>query len=216
MPRKSGEAVSPSHMQMISKKRALDKIYKRRDRYEIPDWQRGEVWDTGKKQQLIDSILRGWKLPKFYLLKTADEPEEFEVVDRQQRLMAIFEFFDNILPLSARSSKLFEGKLYKDLPSNISDGFDDFEIEYDEISDAEEEDIKAFFQRLQQGLPLTSSEKLNSVHSKLRDFCRDLAKHSFLKIRSPLPISDTRFSMSRRRWRRSKSKGWMQVFGSMM
>lgn len=181
MPRKSEEVVSISHMQMISKKRALDKIYKRRDRYEIPDWQREEVWDTGKKQQLIDSILRGWKLPKFYLLKTADEPEEFEVVDGQQRLTAIFEFFDNILPLSPGSAKLFKGRLYKDLPSSISDGFDDFEIEYDEISDAEEEDIKAFFQRLQQGLPLTSSEKLNSVHSKLRDFCRDLAKHSFFK-----------------------------------
>jgi hypothetical protein len=40
-------------MEMISKKRALDKIYKRRDRYEIPDWQREKVWDTAKKQQLM-------------------------------------------------------------------------------------------------------------------------------------------------------------------
>jgi len=192
MPRKTGEVASISNMQMISKKRALDKIYKRRDRYEIPDWQREEVWDTGKKQQLIDSILRGWKLPKFYLFKTADEPEEFEVVDGQQRLMAIFEFFDNMLPLSPSSAKAFKGRLYKDLPSGVSDGFDDFEIEYDEISDADEEDIKAFFQRLQQGLPLTSSEKLNSVHSKLRDFCRDLAKHSFFK--NKVAFADKRYA----------------------
>jgi hypothetical protein len=41
------------------KKRALDKIHKRRDRYEIPDWQRDEVWGNTQKQQLIDSILRG-------------------------------------------------------------------------------------------------------------------------------------------------------------
>ena len=30
-------------MKMGSEKRALDKIYKRRDRYEIPEWQRAEV-----------------------------------------------------------------------------------------------------------------------------------------------------------------------------
>ena len=50
-------------MKMQSRKIALDKIYRRRDRYEIPDWQRQEVWGTSKKQNLIDSILRGWKLP---------------------------------------------------------------------------------------------------------------------------------------------------------
>lgn len=49
-------------MKTTPHRRALDKIYKRRDRYEIPEWQRGEVWDTAKKQQLIDSILRGWRL----------------------------------------------------------------------------------------------------------------------------------------------------------
>jgi hypothetical protein len=192
MPRNPGEVASVSHMKMISKKRALDKIYKRRDRYEIPDWQREEVWDTGKKQELIDSILRGWKLPKFYLLKTAEEPEEFEVVDGQQRLTAIFEFFDNVLPLSPSSTRTFRGRLYKDLPSSISDAFDDFEIEYDEISDANEKDIKAFFQRLQQGLPLTSSEKLNSVHSNLRNFCRELAKHSF--FRNKVAFADKRYA----------------------
>ena len=61
-------------MQMLSKKRALDKIYKRRDRYEIADWQREEVWDNAKKQALIDSVLRNWKLPKFYFFKVSDNP----------------------------------------------------------------------------------------------------------------------------------------------
>jgi uncharacterized protein with ParB-like and HNH nuclease domain len=62
-------------MKMTSKKIAIDKIYKRRDRYDIPDWQRQAVWGKSKKQNLIDSILKGWKLPKFYLLKTNDKPE---------------------------------------------------------------------------------------------------------------------------------------------
>jgi hypothetical protein len=55
-------------MKMTAERRALDKIFRRRDRYDIPDWQREEVWDTAQKQCLIDSILRGWKLPKFYFV----------------------------------------------------------------------------------------------------------------------------------------------------
>jgi hypothetical protein len=165
-------------MKMTAQRRALDKIYKRRDRYEIPEWQRGEVWDDTNKQQLIDSILRGWRLPKFYFVKNGDL---FEVVDGQQRLTAIYEFFANELPLADEAVAKFGGPYYKDLKSNYSDAFDDFEIDYDEITDANEQDLKLFFQRLQEGWPLTSSEKLNSVHSKLRDYCVALAKHPFFK-----------------------------------
>ena len=168
-------------MKMRTKTRAIDKIYRRRDRYEIPEWQRQEVWSQSKKQNLIDSILRGWKLPKFYFLKLSDEPEEYEVVDGQQRLVAIFEFFDNELELPEEAAKEFGGEYYKDLRDKYADGFVDYEIEFDEIEDATEEDVKVFFQRLQDGLPLTSSEKLNSVHSKLRDFLMKQTKHPFFK-----------------------------------
>lgn len=175
---------------MTAGNRALDKIYKRRDRYEIPDWQRGEVWDKSKKQDLIDSILRGWKLPKFYFVKTAGD--EYEVLDGQQRLRTIYEFFSNELALSQSSADEFGGKLYKDLRQPAADAFDDFEIEYDEIENADDEELKLFFQRLQAGLPLTSSERLNAVHSKLRDFCRGTAQHSFFSEKVSFP--DTRYA----------------------
>ena len=177
-------------MKMNAGRRALDKVYKRRDRYEIPEWQRGEVWDTAKKQQLIDSILRGWRLPKFYFVLI--EEDEYEVVDGQQRLTAIYEFFANELPLSSKSTADFGGPYYKDLKQKHSDAFDDFEIDFDEIEDATEEELKQFFQRLQEGLPLTSSEKLNSVHSRLRDFCRSMAKHEFFGTTVAAP--NTRFA----------------------
>lgn len=179
-------------MKMSAQKRALDKLYKRRDRYEIPEWQREEVWSKKKKQQLIDSVLRGWKLPKFYFLKSAEARDEFEVVDGQQRLATIFEFFDNILPLSKDSTKEFGGEYYKELPEEVSDHFDDFEIEYDQIEDADDKEIKEFFQRLQEGLPLTGSEKLNSVHSKLRDFAKKLSRHQLFKDK--IAVRDTRYA----------------------
>lgn len=167
-------------MRMRTEKRALDKIYKRRDRYDIPEWQRDEVWSTDKKQLLIDSILRGWKIPKFYFAKVSEGPDEFEVVDGQQRLTAILEFYGGTLILSPESAKEFGGATYSKLPDSISDSYDDYEISYDEITDASEEEQKEFFRRLQGGVVLAAAEKLNAVHSNLTDFVRELSTHSFL------------------------------------
>ena len=69
---------------MTSERRAIDKVFRRRDRYDIPDWQREEVWNDEKKQRLVDSILRGWKVPKFYFVKTSQDG--YLVEDGQQRL----------------------------------------------------------------------------------------------------------------------------------
>jgi hypothetical protein len=166
-------------VEMRSERIALDKIYKRRDRYDIPDWQRDKVWSPDKERNLIDSILRGWKLPKFYFQKTGSQPDTFDVVDGQQRLMTIWGFLDGDVTLSAQTAKEFGAANYQELSDAASDAFDDYEIDYDVIISATDEEIKEFFQRLQAGLPLTSSEKLNSVHSKLRDYCSRLAKHKF-------------------------------------
>ena len=68
-------------MKMETRSRALDKLYKRRDRIEMPDLQREEVWTDNKKRLLIYTVLRGWHLPKFYFRKTEDGG--FECVDGQ-------------------------------------------------------------------------------------------------------------------------------------
>jgi len=136
-------------MKMTTEKRALDKIFKRRDRYEIPEWQRDEVWPEERKQLLIDSVLRGWKLPKFYFAKTAESPEEYEVVDGQQCLSAIVEFYEGKLPLPSQAKDEYGGTTYQALRDDVVDAFDDYEIEFDLITDASEKDLREFFQRLQ-------------------------------------------------------------------
>ena len=56
-----------------------------------PSYQRGDVWTTGDRQQLIESIVRGIPLPSIILLeKDPDEP--IEVVDGKQRLTSILRF----------------------------------------------------------------------------------------------------------------------------
>jgi hypothetical protein len=196
-------------MKMVSEKRAIDKIFRRRDRYDTPDWQRQEVWNREKKQRLIDSILRGWKLPKFYFIEGSGE--NYLVEDGQQRLNAIWEFFSNELSLSAESAKQFRGRFYRDLPRTVADSFDDFEINFDIISGATDAELKEFFQRLQEGMPLTSSEKLNAVPSKLTDYCRTTANHRFSPRRLRSRIRATRISILWPKLRPSKSRGSMLV-----
>ncbi len=166
-------------MEMRSGKRAIDKIYHRRHRYDIPEWQRTEVWNDPKKRTLIDSILRGWKLPKFYFQLTDAQVGEYDVVDGQQRLSAIYDFFSGDLVLPKEAEAEFGGTTYQTLFQNYKDAFDDFEIEFDIIENADEPEIRQFFQRLQAGLPLISSENLNSIHSNLRDFSWVLARTPF-------------------------------------
>jgi len=50
-----------------------------------PDFQRPAVWSRSQKQLLIDTILRGYDIPKLYWRKTSSKPEKYDFVDGQQR-----------------------------------------------------------------------------------------------------------------------------------
>jgi uncharacterized protein with ParB-like and HNH nuclease domain len=80
----------------ISKKEwpllSLSGIKKRIDTQ--PDYQRPAVWSLSQKQLLVDTILRGYDVPKLYWRQTGKSPDAYEVVDGQQRMRAIWEFHD--------------------------------------------------------------------------------------------------------------------------
>jgi hypothetical protein len=113
-------------------------------------------------------------------------------VDGQQRLATIFEFLDGDLPLSSETTKRFGGPHYSELHPDTSDKLDDFKIDYEEITEAEPGEVQEYFLRLQQGLQLTSAERLNAVVSNLTSFARKLAKHEFFK--SKVAIRDYRLA----------------------
>lgn len=56
-----------------------------------PTYQRGDVWRTGDRQALVESILRGIPLPSIILLRKGGSAPH-EVVDGKQRLTAILRF----------------------------------------------------------------------------------------------------------------------------
>ncbi|MFA5385655.1 MAG: DUF262 domain-containing protein [Eubacteriales bacterium] len=63
-----------------------------------PDFQRGHVWSEFKKKRLIDSILRDWHVPPIHVV-VVNETGMQDVLDGQQRLVAIYEFFKGEFPV---------------------------------------------------------------------------------------------------------------------
>lgn len=146
-----------------------------------PQYQRTSVWTLKKKQLLIDSILRGYDIPKFYLRTSSELEYEHEVVDGQQRLRTIWEFVEGDFELSDDSSDLPQGDLsgrkYSELPSDIQDQIDLYELNIHIIEDATDLEIRELFLRLQEGVSLNPAEKRNAMPGNMRDFIADLAEN---------------------------------------
>ena len=78
-----------------------------------PDFQRPAVWGKAQKQLLIDTILRNYDIPKLYWSKTGIKPDTYNVVDGQQRLRAIWEYFNNEFALP-KDADLVDGEVIED------------------------------------------------------------------------------------------------------
>nr|WP_242596163.1 DUF262 domain-containing protein [Enterococcus plantarum] len=97
-----------------------------------PPFQRDYVWNSKKKEELIESILLGIPLPTFYF--SQDLNGNFLVVDGKQRLNAIFKFLDNSNFLDEKYSFLTvnretDGKVsFNNLQSKIQRKIEDFSL----------------------------------------------------------------------------------------
>lgn len=88
-------------------------------------FQRRSIWKPAAKTYLIDSILRGYPIPKMYFRSIVDPTTQSsvrEVVDGQQRLRAIFDFADDKLRLNSRANEL-SGLRYSDLDGDLQEAF---------------------------------------------------------------------------------------------
>ena len=77
----------------------LEVLHMRWQRNEIlvPKFQRGWVWSHTQASQLIESFLLGLPVPGIFLYREQKTPQQL-VIDGQQRLRAIWGFFEGELP----------------------------------------------------------------------------------------------------------------------
>ena len=155
-------------------------------RIEVDDeFQRGLVWSPAQQALLIDSILRGFDVPKIFLRKLPDgSPRLFSVIDGKQRLTAIWRFLKDDLPLLKKVDPFADfgdlgGKRWSELPEAAKDRLQFANLTVSKIEDAANDEIRELFLRLQEGEPLNAAEKRNAVAGPVRDFVADkLATHA--------------------------------------
>lgn len=142
------------------------------------EYQRGQVWSVAQQRLLIDSLLRGYDIPKIYLRKLPDGGSRlYEVVDGKQRLTAIWEFLGNEFRLSRDVD--IEGigqlgrKTWSELPATAQDRLQFATITVSQLEEATSDEVAELFLRLQKGEPLRAAEKRNAILGPVRDFVAD-------------------------------------------
>ena len=62
----------------------------------VPRFQRAFVWDKGRASRFIESLALGLPVPQVFVFET--KPNQWEIIDGQQRLMSIFLFWKGVFP----------------------------------------------------------------------------------------------------------------------
>ena len=143
-----------------------------------PDFQRGEVWSENKKRKLIDSILRGWKIPPVHMIPNDRNVDE--VLDGQQRLAAIRDFFENqfavdgeIQPID-KNIQVLDGLFYENLPIDVQRRFRRYSITIIRLTEYKPEEPAELFYRLNQPATLTAAEQRNAYIGETRNQVKEL------------------------------------------
>lgn len=145
-----------------------------------PDFQRQEVWSRTKKRKLIDTILRNWSIPPIHLVSTQDGT--LEVLDGQQRLTAVRDFFNNEFSISGSIEPIdpdieyLNGKFYRNLDPAVRRKIQNFPIRCFILTDFSPEEPSELFYRLNEPTMLTSGEKRNALYGESRDQLKDLVE----------------------------------------
>lgn len=144
-----------------------------------PEYQRGATWNVRQQRALIDSILRGFVLPIFYVhlvktknLFTNSETVTASLVDGQQRLNAITEYMRGRFALSDPASATgfamvyerdnpprWAGKRFDELLPEDRARFLKHPLQVVRMEEEAANEVRDLFIRLQSGTPLNPQEK---------------------------------------------------------
>lgn len=158
---------------------ALRSAYIEKELRVNPEYQRGLQWSLTQKQGLIDSLLRGYQIPIFYIhvetrknnFTQAAETTAW-IVDGQQRLASIVSYCNNefslpdpkkakpgtVVPVDPAHLPSWTGKKFQDLDPADKERLLNHELLVVQIT-AERNEVRDLFIRLQAGTPLTAQEK---------------------------------------------------------
>ncbi|EPR69038.1 DUF262 domain-containing protein [Cyclobacterium qasimii] len=139
-----------------------------------PEYQRRLVWDRKKKSLFIESLLLNIPVPPIFLFEW--DYSRYEVMDGQQRLSSVLDFYDNKYKLTGLEQwSDLTGKSFSELPPLLKKALDRRRISATVIlaesakSDDDRSSLRRFvFERLNTGgQKLNAQELRNCLYSSL-------------------------------------------------
>jgi len=135
------------------------------------EYQRGYIWKTSQRLQLIRSINHQYSIGVLVLF--VNEKKQYEILDGQQRLKVILDYVNGDLDL-----KNTDITPYENLKQKEKILLDAYSIYYLKLkshhTDSKEEDITQTFLRLQEGTPLNRAEKISAHRGAFKDTFRQI------------------------------------------
>jgi hypothetical protein len=148
--------------------------------------QRKEVWDVEKKSNLIVSLLLG--VPIESLLFEELENESFNVLDGKQRTLTLCAFINGGFALSPKIRvKILDGvqlvgKTFGDLPENMQQQINEYELSISKLRPLNEEDRATVFFMRNQAVALSKMDlSLVMLGQKAMDIFAELCNHDFMQ-----------------------------------
>lgn len=148
-----------------------------------PNYQRTDrVWPDEARQYLIETIILGYPVPKFFLHQKIDLKSKKSmkfVVDGQQRSRAIVDFFAGKFSMSKKTNPpQLAGKTFDMLDDNEQNAFLSYSLPIDLFVTASREEIIETFRRINSyTVPLNAEEKRHANNQgEMKWFVYDLAK----------------------------------------
>lgn len=186
----------------------MSEAYLARELRVNPEYQRGLQWGLAQRQGLIDSLLRAYRIPIFYIhleTRTNNYTQDTEttawIVDGQQRLASIVAYCQNefslpdpkkarpgtIVPVDPADLPTWTGKKFQDLEPDDRDRLLNNELLVVELT-AEQNEVRDLFIRLQAGTPLTAQEKRDAWPGDFTNFVIQHAGKPGHRLSSPKPF----------------------------
>jgi hypothetical protein len=160
-----------------------------------PSYQRRPRWDHERQSRLIESFIMNIPVPPLFVYES--DLAKYEVMDGQQRITAILEFYTNRYPLERLQQwPELNGRIYDTLPAEIRKGLDRRSISYivllkESASTSEEEALlrQQVFERLNTGgVQLSHQEIRNSLYqSKFNALLLVLARNRLYRTAWGVP-----------------------------
>jgi hypothetical protein len=160
-----------------------------------PFYQRRPRWDPARQSKLIESFIMNIPVPPLFVYES--DLAKYEVMDGQQRITAIRDFYTNKLELQGLEQwPELNGRIYDKLPTEIRKGIDRRSISYivllkESAVTTEEQALlrQQVFERLNTGgIKLSQQEIRNSIyHGKFNSLLLDLVKYPIFRSAWGLP-----------------------------